>query len=367
MDVQIKYSPKIKPTEEMLRSRREQVRRMYPHARIFELEGIEPILKTEENINKAEDVPLTITLITPNSNDMSQDQLYVGHQPIARKNWIYDPTTETLKFRQGFGESFLGGEFRMVRDRTSGYGTLQIGKTAFAIEIHVKSITYDMKLAKDAAYVAGTSIAPQLRYDPNSDNWKAAKWSEANMRMTYGIERSGSIAGQPVYFIKCKFQDTVTGETWEPDEGSYLAYMSADMILSFNLNEGWTPMPDSSNPFQEFISKRFPFIFKAQMDAFAQNYYGAMLCDERSLQGSVYGVQGIYDGTAVNGMYSLIHSSMPSGTDRHLVAVHNGWLVIDQQIVEGSRKIGNRLEWSELPPPSGCQYRSTGIWLPTVL
>lgn len=347
---QREYSPLIKPTEEMLRSRRRQVFQMYPNARVFLVQEATPVLKIDSFINKMSKIPEHITLVTPNQNNINSYNLFVGSQPVARENWTYDKDTHILKFKQGDGETLLGGHLRMVKDMTSGYGLLQIGDALFNVQIHVKPVTYDMKVATtSAAYVAGTSTNPQLKWDAGSDAWKNASWSDNNMRFTYGIESAGTIAGQPVYFIKCAFEDLVTNEKWEPVYGTYIAYLSTDLMLTFSLNTGYFPQPDPSNPFLTFKSKRFPYLLNAQLDSMAITYNGAMLCEQPNLMGTVYAVQGTYDNSSVNGLYTLVHDKMPSGVSQHVIAVHDGKMLIDNEKVTTSSQTGNRLEWYCLP------------------
>ncbi|MGZ7440310.1 hypothetical protein [Paenibacillus sp. TH7-28] len=353
MSVDTKSAPEIsaliKPTPEMLASRRAQVKQMYPHARVFTLDHLEPVLQAETHTALLAAAPKTITLVTPDHDDYAKDQLYVGHVPIARSNWNYDPVMCVLTFRQGSGTDHLSGEFRLVRDRTSGYGALQVGAAAFAAEFHAKPVTYTMKTGLDAAYAAGDNLAPQLKWDKNSTRWTEAAWTGSTMTLTYGIIKEGSIAGQDVYYVSCVFTDTDTNETWDPGYGNYSAYMTSDFVLNFALNNGVTPQPDPSNPFAKFKSTRFPYIFTAKLDAFAQHFAGSMLCGQRNLEGSVYGVQGVYDHSAQNGMYELRHDGMPEGTGSHLIGLHGGSLVIDQEPVENTVQTGNRIEWSGLP------------------
>ncbi|MGG6311508.1 hypothetical protein [Paenibacillus macerans] len=354
MSIEMKSTPEIstlvKPTPEMLASRRAQVKQMYPHARVFTLDHLEPVLQINSHVALLQSAPQTITLITPDHDDHSRDQLFIGHVPIARANWNYDPDTCILTFRQGHGDDRLSGEFRMVRDRTSGFGALQIGKAAFAAELHAKPVTYTMKSGLDAAYVAGDNIAPQLKWDEQSARWTGAAWSGTTMTFTYGIVKEGSIAGQDVYYVSCVFTDADTQETWDPGYGNYSAYITSDFVLNFALNNGVTPQPDPSNPFSRFQSTRFPYILTAKLDAFAQHFTGSMLCGQRNLEGAVYGVQGVYDQSAQNGMYELRHDGMPEGADSHLIGLHGGTLVIDQQPVEQSVQTGNLLQWTGLPP-----------------
>ncbi|HYL75990.1 MAG TPA: hypothetical protein VEU96_17400 [Bryobacteraceae bacterium] len=335
------------PSEETRKARAAQVRQIYPVGRVLEFKRLEPVLKSAEARQLPSNLPQGITLLTPDPDDRSRDQLYVGSEPIGKQNWNYDPDMETLTFKQGSGDNYLAGNLRMVHDRTAAHGALQVGGTAYGVELAAKGVTYDMQTAPNAGYVAGDP--PRLVWDPNSPRWKDAPWSPMNMRFTYGIETSGVIAGQKVYFISCVFVDTVTNETWSPDSLSYTAYMTMDFNLTFELNHGFTPSPDPFNPLASFQSLRFPYQFQVKMDPFGTAYEGAMLCGANTKQGTVYGVKGVTAKAAnLTGIYQL--GDADANAKPRMVAIHEGKMLVNQHVVANSRQNGARMEWDALAP-----------------
>ncbi|MDE7262927.1 MAG: hypothetical protein K2N78_12835, partial [Oscillospiraceae bacterium] len=81
------FAAKANPSKEVLCTRSQQVRQMYPTARVFTITDVKPVLLSEANCKSVKDLPLTITLITPDFLNNREDQLFIGRQPIFRDNW----------------------------------------------------------------------------------------------------------------------------------------------------------------------------------------------------------------------------------------------------------------------------------------
>lgn len=334
------FAAKANPSSDVFYTRDQQVRQMYPIARIFTVTDIKPILASETNCKAAKEHPLTITMITPDFMNNQEDQLFIDRQPVFRDNWSFDRDRFDLRFRQGEGESLLSGHFRLVRDQSLGYGILHAGGVDYSAAIKVKPVTYRLSMAKGAAYAAGSETAPQLKWDADSDAWKNAQWSEDCLTFTYSLCEE-IIVKEHFYYIQCEFSDPKTEESWREDHNNYSVRISSDMELQFKLNTGIDPH-DTDNPFHKLETRLFPYQLRAKMDPIAQTFTGAALCEKNSLTGVVYGVKGAFDHCGVNGYYRLQGSGMDT-----VIAVHDGKLYIDDQLIASSRQFGSVISWRE--------------------
>ncbi len=203
----------------------------------------------------------------------------------------------------------------------------------------VKPQTYEMKLGPNAAYLSGTSFALQLNWDVDSKRWQDADWSDFNMEFTFGIN-SESIVGQQYYTFVAKFKDLRIGQEWEPLDDTYSGLIDTKSVLVFDLIAG-------NNPPQppEGLKNHFPYILKAKLLPFADTFNDAMLCGQRDLQGTVYGLQGKWKSSNTNGLYLL---DAPGTPDTHLIGIYDGKLVLNQTPIETSQQRGRKISWSAL-------------------
>ncbi|MDE7262451.1 MAG: DUF1542 domain-containing protein, partial [Oscillospiraceae bacterium] len=245
-----------------------------------------------------------------------------------------------MSFRQGEGESLVSGHFRLVRDQSSGYGLLHAGGVDYSASIVVKPITYRISMAKGAAYVAGSETAPQLKWNADSDAWNHADWVENCLTFTYSLCED-IVVGERFYYIQCDFSDPKTEETWSEDHNNYSVRITSDMELQFRLNTGIDPH-NTDDPMHKLETRLFPYQLRAKLDPIAQTFSGAALCEKDSLTGVAYGVKGAFDHGGVNGFYRL----RGAGVDT-IIAVHDGKLFIDNQLVASSRQFGSLVSWRE--------------------
>jgi hypothetical protein len=351
----LSLADRIKARQEQrkaVRARRNsQVLALYPHARTFELKSADPIGVESDAQDALARMPRTITLVTPDHDDHTKDHLYFGPHPVLSENFKYDHTFEELSFITSDGTSSVHAHLRVMRSRTRAYGVVEYAGHSFAVEYDVKPQHYRAKVGKGAAYLAGTSQAPSIRWDVNSSRWKEAAWTEDyELGFTYGIVGEEIIGDEKVYDFYAAFDDITTSKKWEPLQGYYVGYLDRKGMLKFALQSGAKP-PQSGHA----GGNLFPYMLRAQLSEFAFDFVGGMLADQPDLKGTAYGLQGEWDGGNVAGLYFLETAE----TDKHpLLSVHNHKLHLDQAPVETSEFHGNELRWHSLPQDVA---RSTGL------
>ena len=319
------------------------MRRFEPHTRVFDV-ALEAVIRAGDTAALARSVE-TIAIHESPDGDASRAQLFVGRRPFARRNWTLDPVTNTLTFAQGRGAGRVDGRIELTLGG-KGYGSIQIGGSLFSVILQLQPVSYDLSVAADGAYVSGSSSAPQLNFDPASDRWKKAPWTNDAMRLRFGLKDGPIIVGQKTYTLLVEFDDLATGETWKPLDGTYTATMDANLRLLFQLVAGAAPQDLYARPFK---SSRFPYLVVAQFEPSAQSANGAMLTVHPDLTGKTLALQAAYNGKALSGLYALAHAGMPKGIENHVLQVDGGRLWIDDEPVATSRLRGDRLEWHSLP------------------
>lgn len=322
--------------------RNAQVSAMYPHVRTFHLVTAHPVGHTDDSAAGVAHVPRTITLVTPDHDDPSKDHLFIGSHPVLSRDYRYDTGFRELHFSTGDGTDPVRGSLRLTHSRTKAYGPLHYAGHTYAVEYEVKPQRYRMKLGKDAAYVAGSSSAPVIRWDVDSPRWKDAPWTDSfEVGFTYGVVGEEIIGGEIIYTFMAAFDDITTGNTWEPTELDYGGYLNSRRQLRFGVLAGVTP-PSSGEP----GGSLFPYVLSADLSEFAYDFVGGMLCDRPDVTGTCYGIQGEWVQAQAGGFYHL-HTE---GNGRHVVVgVHDGRLHVGDTVVSRSALEGRVLRWERLP------------------
>ena len=333
-----KYRKKLK--KDTRTKREKQIRALYPHVRTFELKNVESIGAKSESIKIQSQLPRTITLVTPDLDNPSKDHLYIGTHPVLSKNMKYCSSFEELTFDTSDGEDNLKGHLRLTHSRTKAYGVIDFKGESFSVEYEVKPQRYKMKLAKGAAYLAGSNVT-QIKWDVNSDRWKNADWGkEYEIGFTYGINGEEIIGEHKVYTFVAKFDSITNNRNWDPEAWDYSGLIDRNSILDFNVIAGVTP--PTSGPNNEHL---FPFKLKVKLSEFAYDFEGGMLCDKPSLEGTAYGLKGKWENANIAGMYHLQQKE----NDKFLIlSVHDKKLCINQKGVANSHFTDNQLNWTNL-------------------
>ncbi|WP_396587031.1 hypothetical protein [Bermanella sp. R86510] len=322
-----------------------QIRQIYGTSRTLEVSSPKNIMGGGHQPA----TPKTISLKLKGQSNDQVDQLFIDHIPIASQNWNYQHDSATLTFKQIIQGKPLKGSIYLNADKVVGTCLFEVDGVSVGSQIHAKPVTYDMKVAQDAAYVSGTSVAPQLNYDPTSSRWQEAAWpTDNNMQFTYGIDGTTIIAGQTVYLMKVIFKDLDTQETWEPKLGNYTAYLDANNNLQFNLNSGLTPVPDPYNPMKQFTSKKFPYIFMGVLSGGYRTFNAAMLSEKRDLDGTSYGCEGTYNPNVHIGMFAVSHDNTKKAKQQSLLSIINGQVNIDGRPAKQTQILGNIVHWQGL-------------------
>lgn len=325
---------------QVLRQRDAQVSAMYPHARTFVLVSADAVGPQEHAEEVSADLPRTLTLVTPDSDDPAQDHLYVDHLPVPRRHHRWEPDFAELTFRTADGTRAVHGHLRLTHSRTKAFGVLHYGGHDFSVTFEVKPQRYTMKVAKNAAYLATDTNL--LKWDVESDGWRNATWSTRDeLGFTYGVDVDEVIGGEKVYSVIGSFDDPVAGTKWVPAVGTYNASVDKHSVLSF-LGDPSAAAPGGN---------LYPYRLRVQLSDFADEFTGAILTGSPDRNGTVYGVRGNWDGGHVAGAYRLA----VRGEDI-VFGVHDGTLVVDGEPVPGAVVEGNRIAWSDLS--SGLAKRS---------
>ena len=329
-----------------------QVRALYPHCRTFEITTADAIGADQPAAAIREALPTTLTLVTPDLDDPGKDHLFVGPYPVLSRHLHYDRAFEELTFETSDGSNPIKGHLRLFRSRTRASGSLSFGGHAFAVEMAVKPQRYRMTVGKGAGYLAGSSVAPKLTWNVDSDQWKNAPWTAQPVEdFTYGVTGSQIIGDQVVYDFVATFADLETTKEWVPFDGDYVGYVTKTNVLKFAVQAGVKP------PRSKTDDTLFPYILQCQLSPFAYDFVGAMLCDRPDLTGTVYGLKGTWVQPQAAGVYLLDSAGQPgAATGPVLVSVHGGRLHIGDQPVTSSWH-GHQLHWSGLDPvgPLGAE------------
>jgi len=314
-------------------ARDEQVKALYPHARTFVLKIAEPVLDTPGS--DVADVPGTLTLVTPDHSNPARDQFYVGPYPVLGRNLRWDKHFEELDFTASDGTRGYRGHLRLTHSRLRAFGILSIGGNAYSVEYEVPPQRYTVRVAKDAAYLAGDNAT--ITWDTESDRWRNATWTtEPVLEFTYGVNGEEIIGDEKVYTFIASFKDTGSGREWKPDAFTYSGYLTQRLKLGFAL-VGGTKAP--SGPGAEF----FPYALLSKMSEFAYDFDGGIVTGSAGYGGTCYGAIGTWARRPAAGIYLL----EGDGRTAH-AAVHDGALYVGGHRVPASVLDGDTLRWSGL-------------------
>lgn len=249
-----------------------------------------------------EDRGHTITIITPSSGpDDSRDDLFIDHIHIHPKKWQWIHKRRQLVWVQGSGSDFCGGHVGFSNDAIEGSGGLQIGTNnqLETVRLSYMHPSYSCDLSTDAgAYVDTDGLT--LKWDTSSDKWQNATWSNNAMTFTYWVEKDGlDVGNKPLYQTATVFKETEGNTSWDVlprGPGGATTTVSPSKELTFVLNDTYDPP-----------LKTFPHKMAFQFTELTQNIEGgAMLCEEKSVNGKVYAMKGKSDNTFAVGSYHLV-------------------------------------------------------------
>lgn len=297
----------------------------------------EPVLKTENAVKEAGNLPKNLTIIYPGMDEAGEGtdmdslwencQLYIGNTPAASDQWDYHADKRILQFTM----PEVSGHFELIRNAHENHGLIVCNGHAFAATIILAPLTYELDIAEGAAYIVNQGNQPTLVYDESSSMWKdawAKKKLEKALRLTYQLE-STPVVGQQVMTLTMQFTSP-DEDIWEPDVSSYSAWIDGDFNICFQLN-----LNETTDPGYDF----YPYQLVGKLDPFGQILTGAILTGERSARGTAYGVVGRYvDENTVCGTYQM-------HTDGTTFSVLGGKLHIQNREIPDSHVEGTMLRW----------------------
>lgn len=312
------------------------MKKLNPLSITYQVAYAQPVLKTDEALKEQENVPQSLTLIylapdnmkkSEKMNDLSQNcQLYVGTQPVNSSEWSYDTDRQLLQFKT----ASCSGHFELAHASNESHGLIVQRDQAFAVSVIVAPLTYEIDVAKDAAYISTKTGHPVLVYDENSSAWKSA-WDknkqEKMFKLTYQLD-STPVVGQQVFNLTMQFESPDM-DLWMPDTSTYTAWIDGDFNINFALNLDETP--DSGY-------ELYPSQLVGKLDPFAQVLTGAILTGKK--QQTAYGIIGKYiDENTVCGTYQL--NDKPD-----TFSVLGGKLHIQNRQIPDSCVDGTQLRWN---------------------
>lgn len=321
----------------MVRKSVNLMQKINPASITYLIRYVQPVLKSERAIAEKENLPAKLTLIYPASNGHAPGtdgsvlpqgtQLYVGSSPVHSTQWNYCPDKRILQFEV----NGVSGHFELNRNEPEGHGLLVCNGHSFAASIVVQPLTYELDVAKDAGYVSTEGGGLQLVYDENSkrwaDNWKTQKQEKA-LKLTYQLDSAG-VVGQQVMTLAMQFT-SADGAIWMPEAGNYTASIDGDFNINFELGLAQSPDPGCN---------LYPYTLKGTLDPWGQTLTGAILTEEKSAGGTVYGIYGRYvDESTVCGTYRVNGRAEP-------FSVLGGKLHIFQKEIADSHLDGTTLRW----------------------
>lgn len=341
------YTAELQEKRRNARNQRDvQVAALYPHVRTFVLKQVDAIGVGESAAEAVRRVPRTMTLVTPDLAKPARDHWFVGPYPVLSRDLRWNAGSEELDFVTSDGTKALRGHFRLAHSRLRAYGMLDIGGESVAVEYQVPPQSYNMKVAKGAAYWSNS--AQKIEWNTDSREWKAAKWSERKneLEFTFGVNGEEVIGDEEVFTFVAWFKDLRNEQPWTPVPLTYSGTLDPRTnILAFALNTGVEPSPGEEPVL-------FPYSLQVKLVDFGRNFDGGFVAEKPpSINGSVvYGCVGTWANAHTGGLYRL----QGDGPAR-AVSVHGGTLYAGVTPAAHTAIDGNRLTWSGLPETAAAE------------
>jgi hypothetical protein len=322
-----------------------QVAALYPHARTFELRHCDEVLDGAGPADAGAVPPRTLTLVTPDLSDPSQDHLFAGAVPVLPGHQRWDASFCELTFTTSDGDREIRGHLRLTHSRLRAYGIMAVGGRSFAVQYEVKPQRYRMKIGRDAAYLAGQSAT--ITWDTGSARWRDATWSSGyEAGFTFGVDGEEIIGDEKKYTFVAWFDDIKTGRRWQPLSGTYSGLINRDGVLTYSLLAGVNPPTGEG-------AGLFPYSLRVKLSEFGYDFTGGMVTGKPGYQGTVYGVTGDWTAGNIAGLYHLRWgkpaAAQPGGRAEQLIGVHDGTLYVGTTPVTSSELHGGELSWEDLP------------------
>ena len=297
----------------------------------------------------------TFTIISPETENHSMDQLYVNHHHIHKDNWKWVYPRRQLVWKQGSGEDHLAGHIGFRADGVEAAGSMQFGNNRETVALSYSHPTYSCSISKDAgAYTVKEGASLTLKWDSTSSGWQNATWVQDAFQFTYWIEKDGMVGDQQLYQTAIQFKDNKTGTPWNVlprgpgGSGAFTSILSSDGLFTFDINPGYDSAVarDDRHTQNDGIKTVFPYKAAFKFDQLGMEITsGAMLCVSHDEHGDVYAFKGQSQNTNIVGKYMLFQ-----GGNKHVATVctHRQKLYVGTKVIHASGVSGNKLWWHGL-------------------
>lgn len=326
---------------------------IYPRTRTFHVTGAEAVNAEGDALEALIALPTTLTLVTPDIADPSQDDLYIGTWPVRRENYSFDASYRRVRFSTQDPEgNIIRGTLDFTEGRTQVHGLVDYRDQGITFTGTIKPQRYRMNVGLNAAYLDTSGGGNVIRWDRESARWKQAQWSSdfKDIAMTWGVKREPpDTPGLPDKHVFTAWFDSERHKTqWKPRESIYSGALKGTADgdeLTFDLMSDYEPELSGHE------WSWYPTSLRAHMDPWADDFYGGMVTwkyEDMQMRPAVFGIHGRWDRGAAAGLYRLQTPGDPART--HLViGVFDGRLYVGDTVVADSILEGRVLSWTDLP------------------
>ena len=306
------------------------------------------VLSRMDTVNNSDGkIPSRITLLRPNPQNNSQDQLFLDHTPLPRDTWSYDAHDRALIWTGAYG----GGHLLFTHAGPGG-GTGAIGSALNSVSVVASSTANflcNVALNTGATPVTSGGIITGFNWDPSSAKWTTANWIAQRLLLSYTVTPGGPM-NPPIFSFT--FTDKETGAIpWTPGSGNSASLTLAQspqglMVwdLTFLHSAGVPAAEQGGNPPKANEPDTvYPYLLNVIEDAAAQTLTGVMMIDDTTVKsGVLVGLSGARQSALATGYYQAAANAAPFG-------IFDGKMAIDGKSVPDTYVDGLKLCWSKLP------------------
>ena len=287
-------------------------------------------------------IPARVTLLRPNPNNPSEDQLFIDQMPLPRDVWRYDTHDRILSWKGAYG----GGQLYLHHGSEGATGTIGSDLIPTSVSATVTwSYSCDVALNTGAKYVTAGNSYSGFSWDTTSDSWQQANWVKARLLLTLTQTPATPISPGELTFL---FTDQQTQAIpWQPDSGITASYSlgpgkNGQLVwnLGFQCN---APVPPDQGTPSTGPDSVYPNWLQAVTDMGGGAINGVMQIDNAAPNGTLVGLQGQRSQPSATGYYRTSSTAAPFG-------LFEGRLVLNGQPVAQSFMVGKQLHWEGLGP-----------------
>lgn len=301
------------------------------------------VRRMDTHDNDHHDIPHTITLLQPDHNNASTEQLFIDHIPVPRDAWSYDTHDKILRWRGLFG----GGQLHLHGTGRGAVGMIGDGLHAVSVTAGARAqFLCSVALNCGAAYVTQGGSVVGFNWDTNSAEWKNAQWIAQRLKLSYTVTQSSPIMPPTFTF---EFEDKQTAAIpWDPSLGQFSANLSlgeqgSQMVWNLVFKSSIPPAQDKGLHPATGPDTVYPYWLQAVEDAAASVINGVMEIDNVAPKGTLVGIQGARCLPMVAGYYQVGRDNMP-------FSIFHGKIHVNGAPVAKVHAEENALTWTDLAP-----------------